>query len=117
MASINSDSGSGIEIISFSSLIEGDYTVDGETYTPTSSAGVAPRVVSNCESGQTWNTTISGTNNYILNSILPTAGDECQHELFMYGSLSDPYQRDSATVDVTSIQFSITWKVHDINVV
>ena len=117
LGSINSDLGSGIEIISFSSLIEGDYTVDGETYTPLSSSGVAPRVVSNCESGQTWNTTISGTNNFILNSILPTAGDECQHELFMYGSLSDPYQRDSATADVTSIQFSITWIVHDITVV
>lgn len=115
--SIHSDSGSGIQVVSFSSSVEGNYSIYEDNYNSISSSGFAPKVVSTCESGQTWNTTISGINEYILNSILPTVGDECQHEFFASGQLSDPGQRDSATVDVTSIQFSITWKVHDITVV
>lgn len=114
---INSNHNSGIEIISFSTHVEGNYTLDGSSFTPISAGGLVPNILSTCSSGQVWNTTVQTNNNVVLNSLLPTVGDDCEHDVFLRGALQDPYQRDSATVDISSIQVSITWKIHSVNTV
>lgn len=112
----NSYQNSGIEIISFSTLIQGNYTLDGNSYTPITASGVTPTILSTCSSGQLWNTTVRQNYDFVLDSFLPTVGDDCVHEIYLGGSLKDPGQRDSASVDISSIQVSFTWKSHLVDI-
>ena len=80
---INTTSTEAVEVLSYSSTVEGSYyeQYDGSTRTRTT-IGTA-YTVSTCNSGQTWNNSFQLNDNYVLNAFLPTVGDVCQHDIFV----------------------------------
>jgi hypothetical protein len=111
---INTTATEAIEVMSYSSTIEGSYyeQYDGSTRTRTTTGTAF--AVSTCNSGHSWNNTIQLTDYYLLNSFLPTVGDVCQHEIFVQGQHNGSPQSNT---NITEIQFSLTWTVHPVTLV
>jgi hypothetical protein len=103
-ATIHTWASEGIEIVSVSTALEGTYEYGGSTIERTSIGTV--NVASNCDSGHYWNNTAWG--------FIPTVGDVCQHDFFIYGTHSGS---SSSNTNISEIQFSMTWKIHSVNVV
>ena len=110
---INTTSTEAIEVMSYSSTIEGSYyeEYDGSTRTRTTT-GYA-YAVSTCNSGHSWNNSLQLADN-LVNAFLPTVGDVCQHEIFVQGQHNGNSQSNT---NITEIQFSLTWIVHPVTVV
>jgi len=111
---INTTSTEAIEILSYSSTIEGSYYEQNDGSTRTRTTTGTAYAVSTCNSGHSWNNSIQLSNNYVLNAFLPTVGDVCQHDIFVMGQHNGSPQSNT---NITEIQFSLTWIVHPVALV
>ena len=111
---INATSNQAIEVVSFSSSIEGTYyeSYDGSTRSRVT-VGTAYSV-SSCASGHSWNNSLQLTDYHLLNAFIPTVGDDCQHDIFVQGVHTGSSQSNT---NITEIQFSLTWQVQAVTLV
>jgi len=111
---INTSSTEAVEIISYSSTTTGSYYEPYDNSTRVKITTGAPYAVSSCNSGQTWNNSLQLSENSLLNAYLPTVGDTCQHDIFIQDVHTGNSQSD---VNISEIQFSLTWTVHSVSLV
>jgi hypothetical protein len=111
--SINTTSTEGLEIISVSNVINGYYfeNYDNSNRTRTTTGNVW--IISNCDSGQTWNTSALSSISTNLDRYIPTVGDTCQHEVYV----SESHLGEDTDTTITDLQISVTWKLHEVIVV
>ena len=112
--SINTTNSQALKIVSVSSTIDGHYWESYDNSNRTRITTGTPYIISNCDSGQVWNSTAYRSTSHNLGFYVPTVGDICQHDIFIQGTQSG--NSESNTM-ITNVQISLTWQIDEVTVI
>jgi hypothetical protein len=103
--SINTTISQALQIVSSSTQVDGNYFESEDDSTRNRTSYGQLNVISNCDSGQVWNRSAAG--------YIPTVGDECQHDFFIY----DVHSNEDSSSVITKAQISLTWRIDEVTVI
>jgi hypothetical protein len=112
--SINTTNSQALKIVSVSSTIDGHYWESYDNSNRTRITAGTPYIISNCDSGQVWNSTALRSTSYNLGFYVPTVGDICQHDIFIQGTQSG---NSASNTVITNVQISLTWQIDEVTVI